>query len=170
MELKNIKTKQELEEFANELIGEGKECEKNLFTALYLFLKDFVVESELDLEHMLSLTLATKLPRGMRNPSSDVDKIFEQIAVVSSTATCLVYYNAFKLYPEGVQNQAAGNLAYKICGQLSAWPNNPHDSSSPFNNNKEQSVDSWMEKNKNDTQKINTIKSEKDKNDLFIFD
>ena len=67
MELKNIKTKQELEEFANELIGEGKECEKNLFTALYLFLKDFVVESELDLEHMLSLTLATKLPRGMRN-------------------------------------------------------------------------------------------------------
>ena len=133
MELKNIKTKQELEEFANELIGEGKECEKNLFTALYLFLKDFVVESELDLEHMLSLTLATKLPRGMRNPSSDVDKIFEQISIVSSTASCLVYYNAFKLYPEGVQNQAAGNLAYKICSQLSAWPNNPHDSSSPFN-------------------------------------
>lgn len=147
MQIKNIKTKQEFEEFANELIGEGKDCEKNLLTALYLFIKDFCPADELDLEHVLALVLSTKIPRGLRNPQSDVDKIFEMVTIVNPTASCLVYHNAFKLYPEGMQNQAAGNLVYKICARLNDWPkcSNTVEFGKP--------VDKWMDKNKNTTPK-----------------
>jgi hypothetical protein len=117
-----ILTKEEFERFSDELIGENKECEKNLFSALYLFLKNFGAPTELDLKHILALLLATKVPRVMRNPSSDVDKLFDQVAIIDPNASCLIYYNAYKMYPEGMQNQAAGNLVYKVCRRLNDWP------------------------------------------------
>ena len=122
MKFENIKTKQDLEKFVDELFGEGKACEKNLFSAIYLFIKDFCQPDEHDMEHVLSMVLATKVQHGQRDKRSDTDKIFEQMETVQPYASCLTYYNAFKLYPEGMQNQSAGNLAYKISTHMEKYP------------------------------------------------
>jgi hypothetical protein len=122
MDFNTIHLKEDLEKFVNEMIGDGKECEKNLFSALYLFLRYFT-DAGLDLEHMLHLILQTKVPKGQRNPVSDVDRLFEKVESLDAHSACLIYYKAYKLYPEGVQNQAAGNLAYKICNCFENWPN-----------------------------------------------
>lgn len=109
-----LKTEQEVREIAEEIIGEGKECEKNLLTAVILFLLAYNPETEHDFVHVTQLALATKLPKGPRNPQSDLDKIFEQIAAVDPMSRAMCYYNAYKCYPDGMQGQAAGNIVYKI--------------------------------------------------------
>lgn len=109
-----LKTDQDVRSMVEEIIGEDKECEKNLLTSVLLFLLRDCPKEEHDFYHALQLVLATRKQRGQRNPMSDLDKIFEQVEVVEPKTTALNYYKAYKCYPDGMQGQAAGNIAYKI--------------------------------------------------------
>ena len=112
--LKEIKTEQEVREIVEEIIGEGKECEKNLLSAVLLFLLRLCPNTEHDFTHALQLVLATKVSKGQRHPQSDLDKLFEQALTLDPMGAELRYYQAYKCYPDGMQGQAAGNVAYKI--------------------------------------------------------
>lgn len=120
--LVNIKTKAEMEKFVDYIIGENKECEKNLLMAIALFMKSYCPTNEQDCEHMIQLVLATKVCKQMRIPASDFDRIMSQVESVEPDAPCLVYYDAYKMYPDGVANQAAGNLVYKLSKYKTEWP------------------------------------------------
>ena len=113
-QLKEINTEQEIREIVEEIIGEGKECEKNLLSAVLLFLLRLCPNTEHDFTHALQLVLATKVSKGQRHPQSDLDKLFEQVMTLDPMGAELRYYQAYKCYPDGMQGQAAGNVAYKI--------------------------------------------------------
>ena len=113
-QLKEIKTEQEVREIVEEIIGEGKECEKNLLSSVLLFLLEYSPNTEHDFIHVTQLALATRIPKGQRNPMSSLDKLFEQVAAVDPMGTAVRYYHAYKCYPDGMQGQAAGNIVYKI--------------------------------------------------------
>ena len=172
--LKDFKTKKELEKLANKIIGDGNDCEKNLFMSASLFLQNYTAETENDWEHMLELVLANKSNFGQE---SDFDRIMSQISTIDPASSCLVYHRVYQLYPNNIRNIAAGNLSYAICRILDKWPRggakansgNPDIVRSTLQANNEQNVekaalsrlrstcnqiqpvDSWMSRGDNKT-------------------
>lgn len=120
--LVDIKTKSEMEKFVDKIVGDNRECEKNLLMAVALFMKSYCPTNEQDCEHMIQMLLSTKVCKQMRHPMSDFDNIMLQVEIVEPDAPCLVYYDAYKMYPEGVANQAAGNLVYRLAKKKETWP------------------------------------------------
>lgn len=110
----DINTKIDIELFVESVVGENKECEKNLLMTVALFLKYYCPVSDHDCQHMISLLLANTVSAGARHPRSNFDCLIEQIERIDTQSPCLVYYDAYKTYPVGVANQAIGNLVYKL--------------------------------------------------------
>ena len=125
MKLENIKTKAEIESFVDYIVGENRECEKNLLMAVTVFLKTYCPIAEQDYDHLIQILLSTKVCKQMRHPTSDFDTLMSQVESVEPEAPCLVYYDAYKSYPDGVANQAAGNLIYRLTRKNGSWPKRP---------------------------------------------
>lgn len=110
IQLKDIKTIEELLILADDIIGENRECEKALFMALTTLLMTFHKEEERAWETVITLLLDTPAPKGPKNPQSPLDIRFSSVP----NSMSLTYYRIYKLYPEHASASASGNLAYKL--------------------------------------------------------
>lgn len=167
--LVDIKTKAEMEKFVDKIVGENKECEKNLLMAIALFMKSYCPTNEQDCEHMIQILLASKVCKQMRHPMSDFDNIMLQVATVEPDAPCLVYYDAYKMYPEGVANQAAGNLVYRLAKKKESWPKRPLGKILTETINSWKPTQEWTAQPVSEWIKPNKKSSEKDDDDFDFF-
>ena len=147
MKLENIKTKAEMESFVDYIVGENRECEKNLLMAVTVFLKTYCPVAEQDYDHLIQILLSTKVCKQMRHPISDFDTLMSQVESVEPEAPCLVYYDAYKSYPDGVANQAAGNLIYRLTRKNESWPKRPAASILKPTGETWKPVNDWMKPN-----------------------
>lgn len=82
-----------------EASGDNKyfdDATKLLLSAIILFLVNYCPKSEHDFAHVMQLVVAADVPEGMKNPQSDLDKIFEQVEVVDPHGLALKMYKSFK--------------------------------------------------------------------------
>lgn len=118
----SINDKKDVDKWVSSIVGEGKECEKNLLTAIVLFIKHYTPQHQHTVSRAMSLTLAAQCPSKGRNPKSALDKVMEQVARVAPRDIILWYYQAYSLYPDGVKNQAIANVFYKLSTSIDTWP------------------------------------------------
>ena len=117
-----IGNKKDVDKWVSTIVGEGKECEKNLLTTIVLFMKHYMPQHQHTVSRALSLVLAAQCPVKGRNPKSTLDKVMEQVARVAPRDIALWYYRAYSLYPDGVKNQAIANVFYKLSASMDTWP------------------------------------------------
>ena len=82
-----------------EATGDNKyfdDATKLLLSAIILFLTTYCPKSEHDFAHVMQLVVAADVPEGTKNPQSDLDKIFEQVAEVDPYGLALKMYKSFK--------------------------------------------------------------------------
>ena len=82
-----------------EATGDNKyfdDATKLLLSAIILFLISYCPKSEHDFAHVMQLVVAADVQEGQKNPQSDLDKIFEQVAVIDPHGLALKTYKSFK--------------------------------------------------------------------------
>lgn len=82
-----------------EASGDNKyfdDATKLLLSAIILFLIHYCPKTEHDFAHVMQLVVAADVPEGMKNPQSDLDKIFEQVEQVDPHGLALKMYKSFK--------------------------------------------------------------------------
>lgn len=82
-----------------EASGDNKyfdDATKLLLISIILFLIHYCPKEEHDFAHVMKLVVAADVPEGMKNPQSDLDKIFEQIEDVDPHGLALKMYKSFK--------------------------------------------------------------------------
>ena len=117
----NLDNKKNVDKWVTQIVGDGKECEKNLLTAIILFMKHYMPQHQHTPSRMMSLVLAAETPKG-RNPRSALDKVMEQVTRVAPHDIVIWYYKAYSLCPDGVKNQAIANVFYKLSTTMDTWP------------------------------------------------
>ena len=118
----SIENKQDVDKWVSSIVGEGKECEKNLLTTVVLFMKHYMPSHQHTVSRAMSLVLAAQCPSKGRNPKSTLDKVMEQVMRVAPRDIAIWYYRAYSLYPDGVKNQAIANVFYKLSSSMDTWP------------------------------------------------
>lgn len=116
-----VEDKKGIDKWVLEVVGEGKECEKSLLTAVILFMKHYMPQHQHTISRAMSLILAAAPPKG-RNPKSEFDRAMEQAARVSPHDVAIWYYKAFSICPDGVKNQSIANVYYKLSTTMDMWP------------------------------------------------
>lgn len=121
-DLSLLQTKSDVDKWILAVIGEDKECEKNLLTAILLFMNHYTPAHQHTVSRIMKFLLCTKVPKGARAPRSDLDIIMEQLSLVSPHDISLWYYDAYTMYPDTIKAQAAANAFYKVSSLLDTWP------------------------------------------------
>ena len=116
-----LENKKGVDKWVSSIMGEGKECEKNLLTAVVLFMKHYMPQHQHTVSRAMSLVLAAEVPKG-RNPKSALDKVMEQVSRVAPHDITIWYYKAYSLCPDGLKNQAIANVFYKLSTSMDTWP------------------------------------------------
>lgn len=111
---KKVKSEDELRILAEQLFGEGKECEKGLFIAASLFLIEFCPPKEQNAGKLISLIRSAIVNQNSRRPISDFDKIIEEVKCSSPTSKCLVYYDVFRSCSHPMRGQAVAHVLYRF--------------------------------------------------------
>ena len=121
MSLLPLDKKKDVDNWVSSIVGDGKECEKNLLTAVALFMKHYMPQHQHTISRAMSLILAAEPSKG-RHPKSALDKVMEQVKKVAPRDITLWYYKAYSLCPDGVKNQAIANVFYKLSIASDTWP------------------------------------------------
>ena len=117
-----IENKKDVDKWITSIVGEGKDCEKCLLTAVVLFLKHYMPKHQHTTSRVMSLVLAAQCPPKGRNHRSELDKTMEQVKNIAPRDIALWYYRAYTLYPDGVKNQAIANVFSKLSTSMDTWP------------------------------------------------
>ena len=118
----SVEHKKDVDQWVSDIIGEGKECEKNLLTTIVLFMKHYMPSHQHTVSRAMSLVLAAQCPSKGRNPKSTLDKVMEQVTRVAPRDIAIWYYRAYSLCPDGMKNQAIANVFYKLSTSMDTWP------------------------------------------------